>query len=84
MPSSVLMSFRFEFKPIYKKTTMDELIHYWHTYKNKLNGLAKILIYSSKATILAVMKAIFYNCVKKPEKFRTSTGFEPVTLRYRS
>ena len=25
----------------------------------------------------------FCNCVKKPEKFRTSTGFEPVTLRYR-
>ena len=23
------------------------------------------------------------NCVKKPEKFRTSTGFEPVTSRYR-
>ena len=23
------------------------------------------------------------NCVKKPEKVRTSTGFEPVTLRYR-
>ena len=25
----------------------------------------------------------FYNCVEKPEKFRTSTGFEPVTSRYR-
>ena len=28
----------------------------------------------------------FYNCVKKPEKkekFRTSTGLEPVTSRYR-
>ena len=25
----------------------------------------------------------FYNCVEKPEKFRTSTGFEPVTLRFR-
>ena len=25
----------------------------------------------------------FCNCVKKPEKFRTSTGFELVTLRYR-
>ena len=24
---------------------MDELIHYSHTYKNKLNGLAKILRY---------------------------------------
>ena len=24
----------------------------------------------------------FCNCVKKPEKFRTSTGFEPVTSRY--
>ena len=23
------------------------------------------------------------NCVEKPEKFRTSTGFEPVTSRYR-
>ena len=25
----------------------------------------------------------FSNCVEKPEKFRTSTGFEPVTSRYR-
>ena len=25
----------------------------------------------------------FYNCLKKPEKFRTSTGFEPVNPRYR-
>ena len=25
----------------------------------------------------------FCNCVKKPEKQRTSTGFEPVTSRYR-
>ena len=25
----------------------------------------------------------FCNCVKKPENFRTSTGFEPVTSRYR-
>ena len=25
----------------------------------------------------------FCNCVKKPEKFRTTTGFEPVTSRYR-
>ena len=25
----------------------------------------------------------FCNCVKKPEKFRFSTGFEPVTSRYR-
>ena len=25
----------------------------------------------------------FSNCVGKPEKFRTSTGFEPVTSRYR-
>ena len=24
----------------------------------------------------------FCNCVKKPEKFRPSTGFEPVTSRY--
>ena len=25
----------------------------------------------------------FCNCVKKPENFRLSTGFEPVTSRYR-
>ena len=25
----------------------------------------------------------FCNCVKTPEKLRTSTGFEPMTLRYR-
>ena len=25
----------------------------------------------------------FSNCVEKPEKFRTSTGFEPVTSRFR-
>ena len=25
----------------------------------------------------------FCNCVEKPEKFRTSMGFEPVTSRYR-
>ena len=25
----------------------------------------------------------FHNCVEKPEKFRTSTGFEPVTSRFR-
>ena len=25
----------------------------------------------------------FWNCVEKPEKFRTSTGFEPVTSRFR-
>ena len=25
----------------------------------------------------------YYNCVEKPEKFRTSTGFEPVTSRFR-
>ena len=25
----------------------------------------------------------FCNCVEKPEKFRTSTGFEPMTSRYR-
>ena len=24
----------------------------------------------------------FCNCVEKPEKLRTSTGFEPVTSRY--
>ena len=33
--------------------------------------------------ILAIMDAIFSNCVEKPEKFRTSTKFEPVTSRYR-
>ena len=38
---------------------------------------------SSKAMILAVMDAIFSNCENKPENFRTSTGFEPVTSRYR-
>ena len=27
---------------------MDELIHYSHTYKDKLNGLAKILRYYSR------------------------------------
>ena len=33
--------------------------------------------------ILAVMNAIWCNCIKKPEKnFRTSTGFEHVTSRY--
>ena len=32
---------------------------------------------SSEDMILAVMNAVF-----KPEKFRTSTGFEPVTSRY--
>ena len=30
-----------------------------------------------------IYKSNFCNCVKKPEKFRTSTGFEPVTSRYR-
>ena len=34
----------------------------------------------SKAMILAVMD--FSNCVEKPQKFRTSMGFEPVTSRY--
>ena len=33
--------------------------------------------------IFAVTNAIFYNCAEKPEKFRTSTGFEPVTTRFR-
>ena len=37
---------------------------------------------SSEAMIPAAVNA-FFNCVKKPEKFRTSTGFEPVTSRYR-
>ena len=36
------------------------------------------------AMIIAVMNARnLSNCVKKPEKVRTSTGFEPVTSRYR-
>ena len=38
---------------------------------------------SSGAMSLAVMNAIFCNCLKKPENFRTSTGFEPVTSQYR-
>ena len=38
---------------------------------------------SNEAMIFAVMRAIFCNCVEKPEKFRTSTGFEPVTSRFR-
>ena len=38
---------------------------------------------SSEAMIFAVINAIFCNCVQKPEKFRTSTGFEPVTSRFR-
>ena len=33
--------------------------------------------------ITAVMNANLSNCVKKPETVRTSTGFEPVTSRYR-
>ena len=32
--------------------------------------------------ILAVMNAIFCNCVEKSEKFRTSRGFEPLTSGY--
>ena len=32
---------------------------------------------TSEATIFAVT---IYNCIEKPEKFRTSTGFEPMTL----
>ena len=32
--------------------------------------------------IIAVMNTILSNCVDKPEKVRTSTGFEPVTSRY--
>ena len=38
---------------------------------------------SSDAVIFAVMNAIFCKCVKNPEKFRTSTGIETVTSRYR-
>ena len=38
---------------------------------------------SSKAIILAAMNAIFSNCLDKPEKSRTSTGFEAVTSQYR-
>ena len=33
--------------------------------------------------ILRSYERNFCNCVKKPEKFRVSTGFEPVTSRYR-
>ena len=29
------------------------------------------------------LRTQFYNCVEKPEKFRSSTGFEPVTSRFR-
>ena len=32
--------------------------------------------------VLHIYKRNLCNCVKKPEKFRTSTGFEPVTSRY--
>ena len=38
---------------------------------------------SNKAVIFAVVKANFCNCMEKPEEFRTSTGFELVTSRYR-
>ena len=34
---------------------------------------------SSEAMILAVTNTIFSNCVEKHGKFRTLTGFEPVT-----
>ena len=33
--------------------------------------------------IFTVMNAIFSNCIEKPEKFRTSTGFEPMPSRCR-
>ena len=36
-----------------------------------------------EAMIIAVMNAILSNYVEKPEKVRTSTGFEPVTSRHR-
>ena len=32
---------------------------------------------------LRTYESNFCNCVEKPEKFRTSTGFEPVTSRFR-
>ena len=32
---------------------------------------------------LRIYERNFYNCVEKPEKLRTSTGFEPVTSRFR-
>ena len=41
---------------------------------------------SSEAMIFAVIffyERNFRNCVEKPEKFRTSTGFGPVTSRFR-
>ena len=38
---------------------------------------------SSKAMILTAMNAIISNCLDKPEKSRTSTGFEAVTSQYR-
>ena len=51
-----------------------------HTYQDTTEKIIK------KAIIIAVMNAIFKllksNCVQKPEKVRTSTGFEPVTSRY--
>ena len=37
---------------------------------------------SSEAMIVAVMNGIFFNCVEKPEEFRTSTGFEISVRRY--
>ena len=41
---------------------MDELIHYSHTYKNKVNGLAKILRY------YRLDKAVKNEKIKKKKK----------------
>ena len=41
------------------------------------------MMYEMKNTLNCGCEHNFSNCTEKPEKFRTSTGFEPVTLRYR-
>ena len=38
---------------------------------------------SENEEMIVEVKANLCNWVKKPEKFRTSTGFEPVTSQYR-
>ena len=38
---------------------------------------------SSEAMLLAVVNAILLIALRSPENFTTSTGFEPVTSRYR-
>ena len=37
---------------------------------------------SSEAMNLAVLNTTFSNCIEKPEKYRTSIGFEPVTSQW--